>query len=78
MFKSKAPSEFDAPDNYDGDLWEYRCRNLAKVADAMMERDFNDHGNQGWELVCFVAAGREGYAVFKRRRAAATTAAAAA
>lgn len=47
---------------YEGQRWEYRCRNLKKVLGASMETDFNEHGAAGWEF-CAVAGD---YAVFKR------------
>lgn len=58
--RSAAPS--DEAENYDGQRWEYRARNLKKVAGMGMERDFNEHGAAGWEF-CAVA---DGYAIFKR------------
>jgi hypothetical protein len=59
------PSNFDAGD-YAGPQFEYRLRNLQKVAGALLERDFNEHGRQGWEFVAWVSKGSDGYAVFKR------------
>ncbi|HTE62137.1 MAG TPA: hypothetical protein VK631_17425 [Solirubrobacteraceae bacterium] len=47
--------------------WEYKARNLAKVAGIMLETDFNKLGAQGWEFVGMASGGREGYAIFKRR-----------
>lgn len=61
---SEAPS--NEADNYAGPKWEYRARNLKKVAGMSMERDFNEHGAAGWEF-CAVA---DGYAIFKRPVAA--------
>lgn len=57
---SERPSA-EAP-TFDGQRWEYRARNLAKVAGPMLEADFNEHGAAGWELVCVA----KDYAVFKR------------
>ena len=42
--------------------WEYRARNLKKVAGMAMENDFNKHGQEGWEFVAVA----DGYAIFKR------------
>jgi hypothetical protein len=58
--RSAAPS--DEAESYDGQRWEYRARNLKKVAGMGLERDFNEHGAAGWEF-CAVA---DGYAIFKR------------
>lgn len=52
--------------SWDGQLWEYKARNLGKVAGSVLETDFNKFGLQGWELVGMVSGGREGYAIFKR------------
>ena len=58
--RSEQPSE--QADDYEGQRWEYRARNLNKVFGAMIERDFNEHGAAGWEF-CAVA---DDYAIFKR------------
>lgn len=42
--------------------WEYKARNLAKVAGMALEDDFNKFGVQGWEFVAVA----DGYAIFKR------------
>lgn len=49
-------------EGYEGLRWEYRARNLKKVAGMMIEKDFNEHGAAGWEFVAM----SEDYAVFKR------------
>jgi hypothetical protein len=64
---SAAPSK--EADDFEGLRWEYRARNLKKVAGIAMERDFNEHGAAGWEF-CAVA---DGYAIFKRPRRDKTT-----
>jgi hypothetical protein len=46
--------------------WEYKARNLGKVAGMLLEKDFNKMGEEGWEFVAMVSGGREGYAIFKR------------
>jgi hypothetical protein len=43
--RSAAPS--DEAESYDGERWEYRARNLKKVAGMGLERDFNEHGAAG-------------------------------
>jgi hypothetical protein len=62
---STAPSKEASA--YEGQRWEYRARNLKKVAGISIEADFNEHGAAGWEF-CAVA---DGYAIFKRKKAAA-------
>lgn len=57
---SARPSQEAA--HYDGQRWEYRARNLKKVAGVSLENDFNEHGAAGWEF-CAVA---QDYAIFKR------------
>jgi hypothetical protein len=57
---SPRPSEEHA--EYAGQKWEYRARNLHKVAGIALERDFNEHGAAGWEFVAVA----DGYAIFKR------------
>lgn len=52
-------------DEYTGERWEYKARNLAKVVGPTLETDFNKFGADGWE---FVAVAKD-YAIFKRRRA---------
>jgi hypothetical protein len=42
--------------------WEYQARNLKKRARKALEKDFNELGGEGWELV----AAAEGRAIFKR------------
>lgn len=59
---SEAPSK--EVEQFEGQRWEYRARNLKKVAGMAMENDFNEHGAAGWEF-CAVA---DGYAIFKRPR----------
>ena len=59
--KSSARPSGEATD-YEGQRWEYRARNLKKVAGISLENDFNEHGAAGWEF-CAVA---DGYAIFKR------------
>ena len=60
-FLSKAEEgETEARD----DAWEYKARNLGKVAGMALEDDFNKFGRDGWE---FVAVAKD-YAIFKRRR----------
>lgn len=59
---SEAPSK--EAEAYQGQRWEYRARNLKKVAGMSMEQDFNEHGAAGWEFV----AAADGYAIFKRPR----------
>ena len=59
---SEAPSK--EAESYGGRRWEYRARNLKKVAGMSLESDFNEHGAAGWEF-CAVA---DGYAIFKRER----------
>lgn len=44
--------------------WEYKARNLKKVAGPMIETDFNRLGDDGWEFVAVA----DGYAIFKRPR----------
>jgi hypothetical protein len=51
---------------YEGQRWEYKARNLAKVAGISLETDFNKLGQQGWEFVAMATGGRQGYAIFKR------------
>lgn len=46
--------------------WEYKARNLAKVAGMSLEDDFNKLGRAGWEFVAMASGGSEGYAIFKR------------
>lgn len=58
---SPAPSSETA--TWEGERWQYRARNLAKVAGPTLEGDFNEHGQAGWE---FVAVAKD-YAIFKRR-----------
>ena len=43
--RSAAPSV--EAESYDGQRWEYRARNLKKVAGMGLERDFNEHGAAG-------------------------------
>ena len=57
---SERPSK--EAETYEGTRWEYRARNLKKVAGHETERDFNEHGAAGWE---FVAVAQD-YAIFKR------------
>ena len=57
---SARPSR-EAP-TWQGVRWEYRARNLKKVAGLSLERDFNEHGAAGWEF----QAVADGYAIFKR------------
>jgi hypothetical protein len=57
---SEKPSK--EAETFDGQRWEYRARNLKKVAGMGLESDFNEHGAAGWELVAEV----DGYAIFKR------------
>jgi len=65
MFKtSEKPS--NEVETYEGQRWEYRARNLKKVAGMAMEADFNEHGAAGWEFVAVA----DGYAIFKRPVAA--------
>jgi hypothetical protein len=45
---SASPSK--EADDFEGVWWEYRARNLKKVAGIAMERDFNEHGAAGWEF----------------------------
>lgn len=61
MFKSSEKPAKE-PETWQGPRWEYRARNLKKVAGMVMEADFNKHGAAGWELVAAV----DGYALFKR------------
>lgn len=42
--------------------WEYKARNLNKVAGMALEDDFNKFGQKGWEFVAVA----DGYAIFKR------------
>jgi hypothetical protein len=46
--------------------YEYLARNLKKVAGMMIEKDFNDHGEQGWKFVAVA----DGYAIFIREKSA--------
>lgn len=57
-----SPSPSQEVETFNGQRWEYRARNLNKVAGPMLERDFNEHGAAGWEF----QAVAEGYAIFKR------------
>jgi hypothetical protein len=52
--------------NYEGQRWEYKARNLHKVAGLMLETDFNRMGTEGWEYVAMATGGKEGYAIFRR------------
>ena len=49
-------------EQWTGLVWEYRARNLGKVAGVALENDFNSFGQEGWELVTVA----KDYAVFKR------------
>lgn len=61
-FKRDSERPSQEAEQYEGQRWEYRARNLKKVAGMVLERDFNEHGAAGWEF-CAVA---DGYAIFKR------------
>lgn len=63
LTKTDAPSEAPLEEQ-----WEYKARNLAKVAGMSLENDFNKFGQQGWEFVAMATGGSEGYAIFKRRK----------
>jgi hypothetical protein len=60
-FLSRAEDE----EEYTGEKWEYKARNLAKVVGPGLEDDFKKFGADGWE---FVAVAKD-YAIFKRRSA---------
>lgn len=64
-FKTRSEAPSKEAEGYTGQRWEYRARNLKKVAGPMMESDFNEHGAAGWEF-CAVA---DDYAIFKRPKA---------
>jgi hypothetical protein len=61
-FKKSSQRPSKEAERYEGQRWEYRARNLKKVAGMAMEGDFNEHGAAGWEF-CAVA---DDYAIFKR------------
>jgi len=58
-------SRAEDEEEYAGEKWEYKARNLDKVAGMNLETDFNKFGAEGWE---FVAVAKD-YAIFKRRLA---------
>lgn len=47
--------------------WEYLALNLRKTIGPSLEQDICELGLKGWELVCVIGEGKEGYATFKRR-----------
>lgn len=49
------------------DQWEYLAFNLRKTFGPALEQNLCEFGLKGWELVCVVGEGKEGYATFKRR-----------
>jgi len=61
-FKRSSAAPSKEAEQYEGQRWEYRARNLKKVPGMGIEADFNEHGGAGWEF-CAVA---DGYAIFKR------------
>jgi hypothetical protein len=61
-FKRSTDKPSQEAQTWNGPQWEYRARNLKKVAGMAMERDFNEHGAAGWEFVAVA----DDYAIFKR------------
>lgn len=61
-FRTSSEKPSKEAEDYEGQRWQYRARNLKKVLGSGMEADFNEHGAAGWELVAAV----DGYAIFKR------------
>jgi hypothetical protein len=47
-FLSRAEDE----EEYTGEKWEYKARNLAKVVGPGLEDDFKKFGADGWEFGC--------------------------
>jgi len=61
-FKKSSAAPNKEAENYGGQRWEYRARNLKQVPGMALEVDFNEHGAAGWEF-CAVA---DSYAIFRR------------